>query len=539
MPASPPDRSFFGGSLDGSFDVIVVGSGFGGSVSALRLSEKGYRVAVMESGKRFGPDEFPRTSWDVRRFLWLPYLGCRGIQRLDFMRDVAVLSGAGVGGGSLVYANTLYRAADGFYTDPAWGHLADWKAELAPHYETAERMLGVTETPADTPVDEIMLELADHLGVAETYRRTPVGVYFGRTGKRASDPFFDGRGPDRSGCLNCGECMTGCRHGAKNSLDLNYLYLAERNGVNVLAERRVVDVRPRPGGGYEVTTERPGAWFRQDRRTYTCDQVVVSASALGTQRLLSRLKESGSLPCLSDRLGWLVRTNSEAIVTAEANTANPDFTTGVAITSSIHPDDDTHIEPVRYGKGSNVMGLLTTIMLDGEGRRKKFFAAVRNEPRRVARSLNVRRWSERSIILLVMQSVDNSLRLQRIRRWGMSMVVTRPGDGEPSPTWIPVANESARHVAERIGGSAHSSLSEALFDVPTTAHLIGGCPMGDSAETGVVDKYHRVFGYDGLHVIDGSTLTANLGVNPSLTITAMAERAMSYWPTKGEPDQRN
>jgi len=523
---------------DESYDVVVIGSGFGGSVTALRLTEKGYRVAVLEAGRRYRPDTLPETSWDLRNFLWMPKLGLRGIQRISLLKDVAIMSGAAVGGGSIVYANTLYRPLDDFYTDPSWAHLTDWRDELAPFYDQAERMLGVVETPIETEADAIMRDLADELGVADTYHPTPVGVYFGRPGETVPDPFFGGAGPDRTGCIGCGSCMTGCRHGAKNALDTNYLYLAEANGAVICPEHEVVDVRPRPGGGYEVVTQRPGAWLRKRRRVFRADQVVVSAAAIGTQKLLHKLAGTGSLPHLSSRLGELSRTNSEAIVTAESDDHSLDLTDGIAITSSIHPDPRTHIEPVRYGKGSNAMGLLTTLMVDGGGRIPRwlrFFLTALAHPVQFARSLSVRNWSERSVILLVMQSLDNSI---RVRRGRFGWLTSEPGHGEPNPTWIPVANDAARIVARRIGGRAQGSIFEAVANMPTTAHFIGGCPIGASAAEGVVDPYLRVHGHDGLHVVDGSVVTANLGVNPSLTITAMAERAMSMWPNKGEADPR-
>jgi cholesterol oxidase len=416
--------------------------------------------------------------------------------------------------------------------------LADWRAELAPFYDQAERMLGVVETPIDTGADGVMRDLADELGVADTYHPAPVGVWFGKPGETAADPFFGGEGPERTGCIGCGSCMTGCRHGAKNTLDTNYLYLAEKRGAVVHPEHEVVDVRPLAGGGYEITTQRPGAWLRKRRRTYRAEQVVFSAAALGTQKLLHKLAGNGSLPGLSERLGHLSRTNSEAIVTAESDDATLDFTDGIAITSSIHPDPQTHIEPVRYGKGSNAMGLLTTVMVDGGGRIPRpvrFLLQVLLHPIAFVRSLSVRNWSERSVILLVMQSLDNSI---RVRRGRFGWLTSEPGHGEPNPTWIPVANRSARIVADRIGGRAQGSIFEAVANMPTTAHFIGGCAIGESPAEGVVDPYLRLHGPEGLHVVDGSVVTANLGVDPSLTITAMAERAMAYWPNKGEGDPR-
>jgi cholesterol oxidase len=531
-------------------DVLVVGSGFGGSVTALRLTEKGWSVGVLEAGRRYTRETLPRTSWQLRRYLWAPRLGLRGIQRIDLLKDVMILSGAGVGGGSLVYANTLYRPLGPFYRDPQWARITDWEAELAPHYDRAERMLGVVESPVDTPADEVMRKVAAEMGVGETFHRTPVGVLFGdgvdgvdgvdgSGGTPVPDPYFGGAGPDRVTCTTCGSCMTGCRVGAKNTLDTNYLYLAERGGAAVYPEHQVVDIAPLPGGGYEVTTVRPGAWLRSRRRErrFRARHVVMSASALGTQKLLHRLRDEGRLPHLSPRLGELSRTNSEAIVGAMSRNTRTDHSRGIAITSSFHPDDHTHIEPVRYGRGSNAMGLLAVPMVDGGGRVPRWLRFVANcvrHPYVFLRSLSVRRWSERTIILLVMQTLDNSIRV--VRRRGR--LTTERGDGAANPTWIPAANEAARRTAAHIDGEAGSSINEAVLNVPTTAHFIGGCVIGTSADTGVVDPYHRVFGHPGLHVCDGSAISANLGVNPSLTITAMTERAMSFWPNKGEPDPR-
>jgi cholesterol oxidase len=527
-------------------DVAIVGSGFGGSVSALRLTEKGYRVTVLEAGRRWTPDTLPDTNWDLRRYLWAPALGLRGFQRLTLLRDVFILSGAAVGGGSVVYANTLYEPLPSYWRDRHWAHLSDWRDEYAPFYDQARRMLGVTPVPFTTPSDEVLRDVADRLGVGATFHPTDVGVYFGRPGERVADPYFGGEGPERVGCIRCGNCMVGCKHGAKNSLDHNYLHLAERHGARVLAERQVVDLVPLPGGGFRVVHARPGAWLRRDRQELTAEQVVLAAGALGTQRLLFELRDRGRLPRLSPALGTLTRTNSEAIVGATARRV-PDgpetsgYAHGVAITSSIHPDDDTHIEVVRYGPGANAISTISTLMVDGGGRiprALRFVLTVLRRPAAFLRSLSARRWSERTVILLVMQSLDNSLRVVRKRGLFGHRLTTRPGHGDPNPTWIPVANEAARHAAERIGGEPMGSIFEATLDVPTTAHIIGGCPIGATAEEGVVDPYHRVHGHPGLHVCDGSVITANLGVNPSLTITAMTERAMALWPNRDEPDPR-
>ena len=527
------------------YDVLVVGSGFGGSVTARRLTEKGYRVGVLEAGRRWTDETLPKTSWDVRNYVWNPKLGLKGIQRVDLLSDVVIVSGAGVGGGSLVYANTLYEPLPPFYNDRQWGHITDWRSELAPHYDQAKRMLGVVENPLNTPADDVMREIADEMGRGHTFHKTPVGVYFGHAGEKAEDPYFGGAGPERTGCIACGACMTGCRHNAKNRLDKNYLYLAEKGGAVIHPETEVRDIRPvgdAPGSGYAIATAAPGS--SKVSRTFTAEQVVVSAGALGTQKLLHRLKDEGSLPHLSDRLGSRTRTNSEAILGAMARKTDVDYSKGIAITSSFHPQDDTHIEPVRYGKGDNVMGLMSTLMVDGGGRiprQLKFLLTVLLHPILFLRSLSVRRWSERTIIVLVMQTLDNSIKVTRKKRpfsRKFGELRSAVDSGDPNPTWIPVGNEVTRRVADKIGGYPGGTVGEALLNVPMTAHIIGGCTIGDSPDTGVIDAYHRVYGHPGLHIADGSAVSANLGVNPSLTITAMSERAMSFWPNRGEADPR-
>jgi len=523
------------------YDVMVVGSGFGGSVAALRLTEKGYRVGVLEAGKRWDASSLPTTNWNVRKSLWFPKLGMRGIQRLSLLDHALALSGAGVGGGSLVWGNVCYEPHGVALRDPQWGHITDWEDELAPHFDQARRMLGVQTIPAESTSDGVLRSVAAHFGVEDTFTLTPVAVHFGKKGVEEPDPYFGGEGPTRTGCIECGGCMVGCRYNAKNTLDKNYLYLAEKHGVVVYPEHQAVDVVPLDGGGYRVMTERPGAWFRKRSRSFTAGQVVFAAGALGTARLLHSLRDSGRLPNLSPRLGHHLRTNSETIVGAVASDASVDYSQGVAISSSIHPEAQTHIEVVRYPAGSNAMGLLGTILVEGGGdspRWARFVGACLRHPIAFLRSLSVYRWSERAVILLVMQSLDNSLRLQFRKGLFGRRPMTEQETGKPSPTYIPVANEAARAAAARIGGLPMSSINEVLLDSPVTAHLLGGACIGDSANTGVIDPYHRVYGYEGLHVVDGSTVTANLGANPSLTITAMAERSMSLWPNLGQPDPR-
>ncbi|HEY5148359.1 MAG TPA: GMC family oxidoreductase [Mycobacterium sp.] len=538
--------------MEPDFDVLIIGSGFGGSVSALRLTEKGYKVGVLEAGRRFADHEFAKTSWRLREFLWAPRLGCYGIQRIHLLRNVMILAGAGVGGGSLNYANTLYVPPDPFFNDPQWKNITDWRAELMPHYDQAQRMLGVVKNPTFTDADRIMKEVADEMGVGDTFTPTPVGVFFGPNGektpgKTVPDPYFGGVGPARTGCIECGECMTGCRHGAKNTLVKNYLGLAEKAGAQVFPMTTVTGFEQRPDGVWEIHTVRTGRWARRNTRTFTARQLILAAGTWGTQNLMFKMRDTGRLPKLSDKLGVLTRTNSESIVGAGRLQARPDLdlTHGVAITSSIHPSPDTHVEPCRYGKGSNAMGLLQTLMTDGPGpqgsdvpRWKQLFINARENPRGMQRMLSPRRWSERTMISLVMQHLDNSITTYTKKGvLGLRRITSKQGHGEPNPTWIPVGNEVTRRIAEKIDGVAGGTWGE-LFNIPLTAHFLGGAAIGDSPEHGVIDPYQRVYGYPTLHVMDGAAISANLGVNPSLSITAQAERATSLWPNRGEDDQR-
>ncbi|WP_433383556.1 GMC oxidoreductase [Actinoplanes sp. CA-142083] len=516
------------------FDVVIIGSGFGGSVSALRLTEKGYRVAVLEAGRRFADDEFAETSWRLRRYLFAPALGCYGILRLTLLRHAMIMSGAGVGGGSLGYANTLYEPPATFFADPQWSTITDWQAELAPAYDQAKRMLGVTTNPAETESDRALRAVAEDLGVAHTYRHTPVGVLFstGNSG-RVNDPFFGGVGPERRACTLCGACMTGCRVGAKNTLVKNYLYLAEQAGAVVKPLTTATDVRPLADGGFSIRTRRTGGIAKGE---VTAGQVIFAAGALGTQRLLHRLRDRGQLPGISARLGELSRTNSESILGARTRRRDRDYSRGVAITSSIHPDAATHVEPVRYGKGSNLLALLATVLVDDTGGRSRLLAGVKELVRsrnNLRLLVSPRRWSEQTIVLLGMQPLDNSITLYRKR----GRLRSRPGVGEPNPVWVPAAHDVARRVAEKIDGVPLGAATE-LIGRPVTGHFIGGCAIGADADHGVIDPYHRLYGHPGLHVVDGSAVAANLGVNPSLTITALAERAMWMWPNAGDEDQR-
>ncbi|MFE1903640.1 GMC family oxidoreductase N-terminal domain-containing protein [Streptomyces gardneri] len=541
------------------YDVLVVGSGFGGSVTALRLTEKGYRVGVLEAGRRFTPASLPKNSWDLKNFLWAPALGLYGIQRIHLLGNVMVLAGAGVGGGSLNYANTLYVPPKPFFDDPQWKDITDWQDELRPYYDQAQRMLGVRINPTTTPSDVHLKAAAQAMGIGDTFHMAPVGVFFGdgadadgtakaKPGGQVADPYFGGAGPARRACTECGECMTGCRHGAKNTLNENYLHLAEKAGATVHPMTTVVTVTEDSRGGYAVQTLPTDNRRKGKGRTFRARRVVIAAGTYGTQTLLHRMKDGGLLPRISQRLGELTRTNSEGLVGAQTTDRRyrkkhgkekVDFTRGVAITSSIHPDANTHIEPVRYGKGSNSMGGMTVLQVPyGAHRVRNWFLNVLKHPTLAARSLSNWRWSERTIIGLVMQSLDNSLTTYRKPGGiGKGLLTARQGHGAPNPVQIPEATEAATLLAEEINGFAGSNIGE-LMGTPLTAHFLGGCPIGADAESGVIDPYHRLFGHPGISVVDGAAVSANLGVNPSLTITAQAERAMSFWPNKGEEDPR-
>ena len=527
-------------SVNHDFDVIVIGSGFGGSVAALRLTEKNYRVAVLEAGKRFSDKDFPKTSWRINKFLFFPKLGLKGIQRIHALPDVLVLAGAGVGGGSLVYANTLYKPPSSYFEDKQWRHITDWNEELSPWYDQASRMLGVTQNPYMSPSDEAMKEVADQMGVGHTFKLAPLGVYFGDgAGKKSADPFFGGVGPERNGCLQCGGCMTGCRHNAKNTLPKNYLGLAEKAGAKVFAETTVTKIEQLANGTWLVTAKKSGAWFGGVRK-FSAAQVIVAAGTYNTQKLLHQMKATSVLPKLSDHLGKLSRTNSEALTGTIMKKSKVDYSKGAAITSSFFPDEHTHVEPVRYGKGSNLMGLLQTVMTDGfniNSRRRQWLKQIILKPRYVLQILDVRRWSERTVIALIMQNVDSAITVFSKRGIFGRRISSRNDSQNPNATYIPAANEVARKIAENRDGIAGGHIGD-LINAPFTAHFVGGCVIGSDSSSGVIDPYHRVWNYPTLHIVDGSSVTANLGVNPSLTITAQAERAFSFWPNKGENDIR-
>jgi cholesterol oxidase len=520
------------------FDYIVIGSGFGGSVAALRLAEKGYRVAVIEKGKRYRPEDFPRSNWNLCKFLWLPGLGLYGIQALTLLKDVFVLHGSGVGGGSLVYANQLLIPPDDVLDDPAWGH-SNWRETILPYYDKARQMLGATPAKKLTPSDNFLKECAEEIGKAETFHVNEVGIYYGEPDVTVPDPYFQGRGPDRTGCNHCGCCMTGCRYGGKNTLDMNYLFLAERLGAVVIPETEVIDVSQDGNGGYTILTRRVTG-IPSPRKTYSSGGVIFAGGVLGSVKLLHQCKSRGSLPTISDQLGNVTRTNSETLLGVVARNRDIDHSKGIAISSGIYADENTHIETVRYGKGHDAMALLATVLVGGGKpwpRPLRFLGNVIRHPLTFLRLLIPFGWAQRAIVLLVMQKIDNYLKLEYKRRWWRLGRRSMNSDWHTSkkvPSYIPVANDFARRMAAKMNGVPASCLPEVIFDTSSTAHILGGCIMAETPEKGVIDFNGRIHGYDNLYVIDGSIIPANLGVNPSLTITALAEYLMDKFPGKTE-----
>ncbi len=534
------------------FDFIVIGSGFGGSVSAHRLVEKGYKVAVMEMGRRWTPDNLPHTSWSLHRWLWRPKIGLRGFFNIQFFRHATIFHGSAVGGGSITYACTLLQPPEKVWEAGSWTGLSDWKAEMPEHYETASLMLGVTENRILGPADHLLKKAAEASGTGHTFYCTKVGIFEPPEGEQGNqtfpDPYFGGEGPARTTCIACGGCMMGCRYGAKNTLDLGYLYLAEKHGAQVFPETRVVNVKPLGSGGdgsagYEVSTVKSTAWVRCKHRRFTCRAVVFSASSLGTMELLFQLKEKGSLPAISSQLGKHVRTNSESLIGARTPGYSEDVSMGIAIGSGVYIDEHTHIEAVRYPRGSDAMGFLTTILTDGRPGPRRIALWVKNvmksmlrHPIQTVRVLQPIGWAREFVILLCMQALEGEIEMRWQRPWFWPLRKFLVSHGKKVPTYIPKANEFAKTLAKLTGGFPMSMLPEILFNVPGTAHCIGGCVIADSSTHGVVDSRHRVFNYTNMYICDGSVVSANLGVNPSLTITALAERAMSFIPRATETD---
>ncbi|CAA0103938.1 Cholesterol oxidase [Zhongshania aliphaticivorans] len=529
------------------FDVIIIGSGFGGSVSALRLSEKGYSVGVMEMGRRWGPDNMPSTNWKVWDFLWRPLLGLRGFFSLRIFRHVMVLHGNAVGGGSVTYANTLLVPPKSVWSDGSWAGLDDWESVMPSHYDTAKQMLGVNKNKRMAAADLTLEKLATAQGKHDSFYKTDVGVFFGDDddhtgGKQYPDPYFNGEGPARNSCIGCGSCMTGCIHNAKNSLDKNYLYLAEKKGATVFEQTQVTDVKPLNqsdgNSGYEIFTRHGTSLFRKNSRRFTAKKVIFAASSLGTQELLFKLKQSGSMPKISDQLGNRVRTNAESLL-ALRMPGGEDMSKGVAIGSGFYLDDHTHIEATRYGKGNDLLSLLFTPLTGGKpGLGRPFLwlftllASLVKHPIKTLRACNPFGFAKQTIIFLCMQTIDGHLNMRYRRPWYFPFIKVLQTEGEPIPSFIPAANKFVADSAKQMDGMGASIVSEIFFNVPTTAHCMGGCAMGDSATNGVIDKQNQLFGYQNAYVCDGSMLGANLGVNPSLTITALTERAMSFIPAK-------
>ena len=520
------------------YDWIIVGSGFGGSVSAHRLTQKGYKVLVIEKGRRFSKDDFPKTNWDLKRWMWNPVLGLKGIFKMTFMKHMTVLHGVGVGGGSLVYANTLPTPKSAFFESGSWAGLADWETELEPHYATAKRMLGAAPNPVVTKGDQVIGEIAKDIGREDHFHPTDVAVFFGEPNKEVPDPYFDGEGPDRVGCNFCGACMTGCRVGAKNTLDKNYLYFAEKHGAEVRPETEVTAIRPAEGGGYRVETKP--TFGGGDGEVLTADRVILSGGVMGTMPLLLQMKEDPEgLPKLSERVGDFVRSNSEALIAVLSPKKGTNFSKGVAITSILHTDEHSHIEPVRYGAGSGFFRTLIAPHSPGPTVLSRIWGATVGFFRRPLlwlRALFVRDMAKHSQVLLYMRTLEGTLRMKLGREWRTGYrrgLTTEVDDPSQAPSaFMEEATDLAERFADKTEGVTATLMTETLLGVPSTAHILGGACMGDSAETGVINANHEVYNYPGLYVIDGSAISANPGVNPSLTITTLAERAMSLIPAK-------
>ncbi len=532
------------------YDFIIVGSGFGGSVSALRLTEKGYRVAVIEMGRRWGPDNMPQTTWSLWSWLWRPQLGMRGFFCISRFRHVVVLHGNAVGGGSIVYGNTLMVPPDHVWNQGTWAGLNDWQRVLPEHYATAKRMLGVTQNRILGPADHRLKEMAALVGAEKSFYKTDVAVFFGNEGdargKLYPDPYFGGDGPARNSCIGCGGCMVGCRYNAKNSLDKNYLYFAEQKGARLFAQTKVVDVRPLDGmedgsGGYQVRMVASAGRRESAPDRLTCRGIVFAASSLGTQELLFRLKDRGSLPRISNALGKRVRTNAESLIAVRFPGTQVDLSQGVAIGSGIYIDEHTDMQACRYSKGSDAIGLLMTAMTRGRPDWTRPFLWIAtlmrlifSQPWTTLRALWPIGYATQTMILLGMQTIDAHIDMRFKRPWFWPFGKMLSSEGKPLPAFIPQVNEFAMKAAKATGGFPMSSIVEVLFNIPTTAHCMGGAGMARTRAEGVCDGKNRVFGYTNMYICDGSMLGANLGVNPSLTITALSEHAMSQIPAAAQ-----
>jgi cholesterol oxidase len=523
------------------YDYVIIGAGFGGSVSAMRLTEKGYSVLVIEQGKRYRDPDFATSNWKLWEYIWLPALRCFGILQISILKGVMILHGRGVGGGSLGYANVLEIPSDEMFANPSWQHLANWKEVLRPHFETAQRMLGVTRNPFQGKADEVLREIAKTRGTVETFRPTEVGVFFGPEGQEVLDPYFEGEGPSRTGCTFCGGCMIGCRHNAKNTLPKNYLYFAEKNGTDILPESEVVDVRPLTANSsstsarYEVAYHSSTTWLIKKKQTVQTRNVIFSAGVLGTLKLLFKCRDvNGSLPKISQKLGELVRTNSEALMGVIHRDDQVNYSEGIAITSIVKADEFTRVEPVRYPDGSSLMRFISAPLIYAQGGTLKrllltAWAFIRH-PLDSLRTHFLPGWARRGTILLVMQTIDNHMRL-KLGRSGYTLfrqgLVAEPDPEHTIPARIDAAHEVTWAFAEKTNGIPMGSLGENILNLPTTAHILGGCPFGENADQGVIGMDCQIHNYPGLYVVDGSIMPANPGVNPSLTITALAEYAMS------------
>ena len=530
------------------FDYVIVGSGFGGSVSAMRLTEKGYSVLVLERGKRYRNQDFPFSNWIAWKFLWMPALRCFGIWEFTPMELGLVLRGAGVGGGSLLYACVLEVPDDALFENPSWRNLADWKTLLTPHYKTAQRMLGVAPNPKLGPADDVLKRIADEMGQGHTFRPTNTGRFYGAEGVEVPDPYFGGEGPSRRGCQHCGGCMVGCRNNGKNSLDKNYLYFAEKRGAEIYPESEVTDIRTLPAGQpdgarYEVVYHSSTACLLKPEKRVRTRNVVLSAGVLGTMKLLFRCRDiTRSLPNISPRLGDMVRTNSEALLGVSSRRGSKvDYSKGIAITSIFQGDEVTSIEPCRFPDGSGFILLIAGPLFDKSSnallRLARFFWEILRHPLDQMWGHWPFGWARRSTILLVMQTVDNRVRI----RLGRSLLtlfrkglVSKPDMEQALPSRINIAHQVTRDFAAKVNGVPAGSISETLLNMETTAHILGGCPFGKDAKEGVIGLDCRVHNYPGLYVVDGSIVPANPGVNPSLTITALAEYAMSQIPLKAK-----